>query len=266
MATKEANIVCRTPEEVQLIRESSLLVGKTLGEVKKHIAPGVNTLHLDKVAETFIRDFGAIPAFKNYSPSFGESPFPASLCISINEEVVHGIPSRERILQEGDIVSIDCGVLKDGFFGDSAYTFAVGEISAKKRRLMDVTRKALYLGIEKAIAGNRLGEISHAIQRHVENFGFSIVREMVGHGVGSRLHEPPEVPNFGRRRSGIRLKEGMVLAIEPMVNLGKRFIDTANDGWTIFAKDRQPSAHYEHCIVIGKEKAEILSTFEFIEN
>ena len=266
MATKEAKIICRTPEEVQLIKESSLLVGKTLGELRKHIVPGVNTRRLDDIAEAYIRDSGGVPAFKNYSPSFGESPFPASLCISINEEVVHGIPSTNRILQDGDIVSIDCGVLMNGYFGDSAYTFAVGEISAKKKRLMEVTRQSLYLGIEKAVAGNRLGEISHAIQRHVENFGFSIVREMVGHGVGSRLHEPPEVPNFGRRRSGIRLQEGMVLAIEPMVNLGKRFIDTAKDGWTIYAKDRQPSAHYEHCIVIGKEKAEILSTFEFIEN
>ena len=259
-------ITYKTREEIELIRESSLLVGKTLGELSRHIRPGVSTLELDRIAESFIRDHGGVPAFKDYDASFGETPFPNTLCTSINEVVVHGMPSDKVILQEGDIISIDCGVYKNGYFGDSAYTFAVGEVSSKKRRLMDVTRQALYKGIEKAVAGNRLGDISNAIQRHAETYGYSIVREMVGHGLGQQLHEPPEVPNYGRRRSGIKLSEGLVIAIEPMINMGKRFIKVANDGWTVYATDRQPSAHYEHCIVIGKNKAEILSTFEFIEN
>ncbi len=262
----KGNIIYRSREEIEKIKESSLLVGKTLGELSKHIAPGVPTIKLDEIAETFIRDHGAVPAFKDHNPSFSETPFPYSLCISVNEEVVHGMPSAHRILQEGDIVSIDCGVFMNGYYGDSAYTFKVGEIHSKKQKLLDVTRDSLYKGIEKARDGNRLGEISHAIQKHVETFGFSIIREMVGHGVGTSLHEPPEVPNFGKRRSGVKLKEGMVLAIEPMVNMGKRYIGTAQDGWTVFAKDKLPSAHFEHCIAIGKEGTEILSTFEYIEN
>ncbi|MEM6644469.1 MAG: type I methionyl aminopeptidase [Bacteroidota bacterium] len=256
----------KTPEEVELIRESSLLVGKTLGEVGKHVKPGVSTLELDEIAETFIRDHGATPAFKNYQASFGETPFPGTLCTSLNEEVVHGMPSAKQILKEGDIISIDCGVKLNGYYGDSAYTFAVGEISAKKKRLMEVTKTALYKGIEQAKVGNKLGDISNAIQRYVEGYGFSVVREMVGHGLGKNLHEAPEVPNYGRKRSGIPLQEGLVIAIEPMINMGKRFIKIAQDGWTVFSTDRQPSAHYEHCIVIQKDKAEILSTFEFIEN
>jgi len=256
----------KTEEEIELIRESSLLVGKTLGELKQHITPGVSTLKLDEIAETFIRDHGAIPAFKNHNPSFASSPFPGSLCISINEEVVHGMPAAQKALEEGDIVSIDCGVCLEGYYGDSAYTFAVGEISPKKKKLLEVTKEALLKGIQHAIAGKRLGEISYAIQKHVEQFGFSIVREMVGHGLGTNLHEPPEVPNFGRRRSGVKLQEGMVLAVEPMVNMGKRFIETASDGWTIYAKDHFPSAHFEHSIAVGKETVDILSTFEYIEN
>ena len=259
-------ITYKTREEIELIKESSLLVGKTLGELNRHIRPGVSTYELDRIAETFIRDHGGVPAFKDYDASFGETPFPFTLCTSINEQVVHGMPSDRVILKEGDIISIDCGVYKNGYFGDSAYTFAVGEVSSKKRRLMDVTRQALYKGIEKAVAGNRLGDISNAIQRHAETYGYSIVREMVGHGLGQELHEPPEVPNYGRRRSGLKLSEGLVIAIEPMINMGKRFIKVADDGWTVYATDHQPSAHYEHCIVIGKNKAEILSTFEFIEN
>lgn len=262
----EGAIIYKTPEEVELIRESSLLVGKTLGEVKKHIQPGVNTLKLDEIAEAFIRDHGAVPAFKNYDAGFADYPFPYSLCISVNEEVVHGMPSLGRDLLEGDIVSIDCGVLQNGYYGDSAYTFSVGEISAKKQRLLEVTKQSLYKGIEKAVAGNRVGDISNAIQRHVETYGYSIVREMVGHGLGKNLHEPPEVPNYGKRRSGLKLQEGLVIAIEPMINMGKRFIDTAEDGWTIFAKDRKPSAHFEHSIVIKNGKADILSTFDYIEN
>ncbi|MCB0855132.1 MAG: type I methionyl aminopeptidase [Bacteroidetes bacterium] len=262
----EGRVTLKTREEIELIRESSLLVGKTLGEVNKHIKPGVNTLKLDQIAEEFIRDNGGIPAFKDYNPSFGSSPFPYSLCISANEEVVHGMPGKNRYLKEGDIVSIDCGVYMNNYYGDSAYTFAVGEISPQKRRLMDVTKQSLYKGLEKAVAGNRLGDISNAIQRHAEAFGYSIVAEMVGHGLGRNLHEPPEVPNYGRKRSGLLLEEGMVLAVEPMINLGRRFIKIADDGWTVLATDRKPSAHYEHAIAIGKNKVDILSTFEYIEN
>lgn len=265
MSTKE-QVTYKTEEEIELIRESSLLVGKTLGELKKHIQPGVTTQKLDEIAEEFIRDHGAIPGFKDYAPSFGESPFPYTLCTSLNEEVVHGMPSSKVVLQEGDIISVDCGVLKNGYYGDSAYTFAVGEIPSKVSRLMQITKESLYLGIEKAIAGNRLGEISYAIQKHAERHGYSIVREMVGHGLGVNLHEPPEVPNHGKRRSGMKLQEGLVIAIEPMINLGKRHIKVGKDGWTVFATDRLPSAHYEHCIVVRKGKAEILSTFEYIEN
>jgi len=262
----QGKVTYKTPEEVERIRESSLLVSKTFGELKKHIRPGISTLELDQIAETFIRDHKAIPAFKNYNASFSDTPFPGSLCISINEEVVHGIPSARRFLKEGDIVSIDCGVLLNGYYGDSAYTFSVGEVSSKKRRLMQVTKESLYKGIEQAVEGKRVGDISYAVQKHAEAYGYSIVREMVGHGLGKRLHEPPEVPNFGRRKSGMKLKEGMVIAIEPMINMGRRFIDVAPDGWTIYAKDRQPSAHYEHSVLVGKNKAEILSTFEYIEN
>ncbi|MEM6345686.1 MAG: type I methionyl aminopeptidase [Bacteroidota bacterium] len=256
----------KTEEEIDLIRESSLLVGKTLGELSKHIRPGVNTLELDTIAETFIRDHGGVPAFKNYQPGFSDTPFPGSICSSVNEVVVHGMPSKTAVLKEGDIISVDCGVLLNGYYGDSAYTFPVGEISAKKRRLLEVTKQALYKGIEKAIAGNNVGDISNAIQRHAEAYGYSIVKEMVGHGLGKNLHEPPEVPNYGRRRSGMKLQEGLVLAIEPMINLGRRFIKVDKDGWTVFATDRQASAHFEHDVVIRKGKAEILSTFDYIEN
>ena len=221
---------------------------------------------LDEIAETFIRDHGGVPAFKDYAPSFGSSPFPYTLCISTNEEVVHGMPDAKRRLSEGDIVSIDCGVLLNGYYGDSAYTFAVGEINNKKRRLMQVTKEALYKGIEQAETGKRLGDISNAIQRHAELNGFSIVREMVGHGLGTKLHEPPDVPNYGRRRSGMKMQEGLVIAIEPMINQGRRQIRIGPDGWTVFASDMQPSAHYEHCIAIVGGKAEILTTFEYIEN
>ena len=266
MAVAEERVVYKTEEEIEKIRESSLLVGKTLGEVGKHVQPGVSTYELDQIAETFIRDHGAVPAFKDYKASFADIPFPGSLCTSVNEEVVHGIPSRKVILQEGDIISIDCGVLLNGYYGDSAYTFSVGKISSKKQRLLDVTKAALYKGIEKAVAGNRIGDVSNAIQRHAETYGYSIVKEMVGHGLGQSLHEPPEVPNYGRRRSGMKLKEGLVIAIEPMINMGRRFIKVAADDWTVFATDRHPSAHFEHAIVIRKDKADILSTFEFIEN
>ncbi|MCB9234261.1 MAG: type I methionyl aminopeptidase [Bacteroidia bacterium] len=261
------NIKIKQEQEIDLIRESSLLVGKTLGEVAKLIRPGVNTLMLDKVAEEFIRDHGGVPAFKNYPSGSEVPPFPFTLCISVNEEVVHGMPSAGKDLREGDIVSVDCGVLMNGYFGDSAYTFAVGEVSSKRKRLLRVTKESLYLGIEQARAGNFIGDVSQAIQFHAESHGYSIVREMVGHGIGQDLHEPPEVPNFGRKKTGIELKEGMVIAIEPMVNLGKRKIRVSNtDGWTVLASDGQPSAHFEHTVVIRKDKGEILSSFDYVES
>lgn len=257
-------IILKNEAEVELIRESSLLVGKALGEVSRLIKPGASTLDLDRIAEEFIRDNGGIPAFKNYPGGPGVAPFPGTLCLSLNEEVVHGIPSKDKVLMEGDIISVDCGVLKNGYFGDSAYTFAVGEISSKKQRLLKITEESLYKGLEKAVVGNRLGDISNAIQFHVESHGYSIVQEMVGHGIGKDLHEPPEIPNYGRRNTGPVLTEGMVFAIEPMVNLGKRRIVVLKDGWTVKTSDGMPSAHFEHTIVVRKDKCEVLSSHGFI--
>ncbi|HJN06000.1 MAG TPA: type I methionyl aminopeptidase [Bacteroidales bacterium] len=251
-------IYIKTDEEVELQRKSSLLVGKTLAEVAKIIRPGVTTIELDKVAETFIRDNGAEPGFKGYGG------FPATLCISINEEVVHGIPGN-REFQDGDIVSIDCGTLMNGFYGDSAYTFAVGEVDEKVLLLLEITKQSLYLGIEQAIVGKRVGDIGHAIQKYVEGFGYSVVRDLVGHGVGRNLHEKPEIPNYGRRGSGIKLKSGMCLAIEPMINLGVKEVVQDTDGWTIRTEDSQPSAHFEHDVVVRSGNADVLSTFEYIE-
>jgi len=251
-------IYYKSEEEIELIRESSLLVGKTLAEVAKHLKPGVETIHLDKVAEDYICSFGAKPGFKGYNG------FKHTLCVSINEEVVHGIPGK-RIIKEGDIVSIDCGVLMNGFYGDSAYTFAVGEVKPELKQLLNVTKDSLYRGIKVAIEGNRLGDIGYEIQTYVESFGFSVVRDLVGHGLGRNLHEKPEVPNYGKRGNGLKLQSGLVLAIEPMINLGVRNIVQDNDGWTIRTADRKPSAHYEHNIVVRRGKAEILSSFEEIE-
>lgn len=251
-------IVYKSEDEIALLRESSLLVGKTLAEVAKEIRPGVKTITLDKIAETYIRDHGAEPGFKGYNG------FQHTLCISINEEVVHGIPGN-RELVEGEIVSIDCGVYMNEFYGDSAYTFAVGEVSEDARHLMERTKESLYKGIEMAVEGKRLGDIGYAIQSYVESFGYSVVRDLVGHGLGRNLHEKPEVPNYGRRGTGAKLKEGMVLAIEPMINMGTRSVVQAKDGWTIRTADKLPSAHFEHDVAIRKENAEILSTFEFIE-
>ena len=251
-------IYYKTNEEVELIRESSLLVSKALAEVAKHIKPGVKAIVLDKIAEEFILDNNAQAAFKGYHG------FPNTLCISCNEQVVHGIPGNNE-LKDGDIISVDCGVLKNGFYGDSAYTFGVGEISEKVAKLLKVTKESLYHGIDKAVGGNRLGDISFAVQEHAEKNGFSVVRELVGHGLGRQLHEKPEVPNYGKRGSGIVLKEGLVIAIEPMINLGKRAVIQENDGWTIRTADRMPSAHFEHTIAIKQGKAEILSTFKYIE-
>ncbi len=251
-------ITIKTDEEVEIQRESSLLVGKTLAEVAKLIKPGIKTIELDKVAETFIRDNGAEPGFKGYGG------FPGTLCISVNEEVVHGIPGN-RELKDGDIVSIDCGTLKNGFYGDSAYTFAVGEVDDKILMLLQRTKESLYLAIEQAVVGKRIGDIGHAVQNYVEGFGYSVVRELVGHGVGRNLHEKPEVPNYGKRGSGIKLKSGMTLAIEPMINLGRKEVVQEDDGWTFRTVDRKPSAHFEHDVVVRNEKADILSTFEYIE-
>lgn len=248
----------KTKEEIELIRDSSLLVAKTLAEVASHIRPGIASIKLDQIAESFIRDHGAVPGFKGYQG------FPYTLCMSPNEVVVHGFPSKDE-LKEGDIVSIDCGVLKNGFYGDSAYTFAVGQIDEPVRRLLKTTYQCLNLGIEKAVEGNYLGEISSAIQKHAEKAGYSVVRELVGHGLGRELHEAPEVPNFVTRDKGPLLVEGLVLAIEPMINLGKRFVMQEKDGWTIRTSDRKPSAHYEHTVAVGKDKAIALSTFSYIE-
>ncbi|RLD38644.1 MAG: type I methionyl aminopeptidase [Bacteroidetes bacterium] len=248
----------KTEEEIELLRESSLLVGKTLAEVAKLIRPGLETIVLDNIAEEFIRDHDAEPGFKGYNG------FPYTLCISVNEQVVHGFPGHHPLL-EGDIVSIDCGVFKNGFYGDSAYTFAVGEIDDDVRLLMDRTKESLNKAIEVAVEGKRIGDIGHAVQSYVEQYGYSVVRDLVGHGLGRQLHEKPEVPNYGKRGTGIKLQEGMVLAIEPMINLGKRHVVQLRDGWTIQTADKSPSAHYEHDVVIRKEKAEVLSTFEYIE-
>ncbi len=259
-------VTIKTEEEIELIRESAMLVGRALGEVSRLLEPGISTLKLDQVAEECIRDHGGIPAFKDYKQSPVDAPFPGTLCVSVNEEVVHGFPLADKFLVDGDIVAVDCGVFMNGYYGDCAYTFGIGEVVSKKLRLMKVTNEALYKGLEKAVEGGFLGDVSHAIQFHVESHGYSVVREMVGHGIGSKLHEPPEVPNYGRKRSGLKLVEGMTLAIEPMVNLGRRKIVVESDGWTIRTSDRSPSAHYEHTIVVRKDQCEILSSHEFIVN
>ncbi|PIE86148.1 MAG: type I methionyl aminopeptidase [Bacteroidia bacterium] len=247
-------IFYKTQEEIELLRLSNQMVGKTLGEVAKVISDGISTMQLDTIAEEFIRDNHAIPAFKGYGG------FPGTLCISINEEVVHGIPSKSRIIKNGDVVSVDCGVLMNNYVGDSAFTFRIGETDEAVNKLLDVTKESLYKGIEQAVEGKRLGDIGSAIQKHVQKHGFSVVREMVGHGVGRHLHEDPQVPNYGKNGRGIKLKTGLVIAIEPMINMGKRNVYQKEDGWTIVAQDRKPSAHFEHTIAVQKGKADILST------
>jgi methionyl aminopeptidase len=251
-------IPIKTDEEIEIQRQSSLLVGKTLAEVAKLIRPGITTIELDKVAETFIRDNNAKPGFKGYNG------FPATLCISVNDAVVHGIPG-DQVLKDGDIVSVDCGVLMNGFYGDSAYTFPVGEVDENVLLLLQRTKESLYLAIEQTVAGKRIGDIGNAVQTYVESFGYTVVRDLVGHGVGKNLHEKPEVPNYGKRGSGIKLKSGMVLAIEPMINLGVKEVIQERDGWTIRTADSKPSAHYEHNVAVRNGKADILSTFEYIE-
>lgn len=248
----------KSDEEIEIQRISSLLVGKTLAEVAKALKPGIKTIQLDAIAEEFIRDHAAVPGFKGYGG------FPASLCISVNDEVVHGIPG-DRELIDGDIISIDCGTLLNGFYGDSAYTFGVGNVKKENLLLMQRTKESLYLAIEQAVAGKRIGDIGHAIQSYVEGYGYSVVRDLVGHGVGRNLHEKPEVPNYGRRGSGIKIKPGMVLAIEPMINLGVKQVVQDADGWTIRTADSKPSAHFEHDVAIRNGKADILSSFDEIE-
>ncbi len=251
-------IYLKTDEEIELLRASNMLVGKTLGEIAKAIKPGVTTLQLDKLAEEFIRDNGGIPGFLGYQG------FPNTLCTSVNEQVVHGIPNSTP-LEDGDVVSVDCGVLMNEFYGDSAYTFEVGNVKPEIKALLKATKESLYKGIEKAIAGNRIGDIGNAVQQYCEERGYTVVREMVGHGVGKNMHESPEVPNYGRRGNGTLLKPGMVIAIEPMINLGKRNIVQENDGWTIRTMDKKVSAHFEHTIAVQKNAADILSSFKFVE-
>jgi methionyl aminopeptidase len=250
--------IYKTEEEIELIRESSLLIGKTFAVLAPMVQPGVTTLQLDKAADEFIRDNGGFPGF------FGYNGYPNSICASVNNAVVHGIPS-DKPLESGDIVSVDIGVLKNGFFGDSAYTFAVGKISPEVQQLLEVTKKSLQLAIEQAVAGKRIGDIGYAVQQYTESFGFGVVRDLVGHGVGRNLHEAPEVPNYGRRGQGMQLLPGLVLAIEPMINMGTKHVKQLKDGWTIVTADGKPSAHFEHTVVVRKDKAEVLSTFELIE-
>lgn len=247
----------KTREQIELMRESALIVSRTLGEVARLIRPGVTPLELDKVAEQCIRDHGAIPGF------LGHSGFPNTLCTSVNEQVVHGIPTN-RPLQEGDIIAVDCGAIKNGWWGDHAFTFSVGEVSAEVRQLLTVTEESLYKGIEEIRTGNYTGDIGFAVQLHAERHGYGVVRELVGHGLGRDLHEDPELPNYGRRGKGKKLAEGMVLAIEPMINMGTRHVVTLNDGWTVVTKDGKPSAHFEHDVAIIDGRPEILSSFKFV--
>lgn len=252
----------KNDRDLERLRVAADLVARTLGEVARHVQPGATTRALDQVAETFIRDHGAVPAFKGYGPA--SNPFPATLCTSVNDVVVHGIPD-DRPLEEGDLVSVDCGVVLDGYFGDSAYTFAVGTPDPERARLCRTTYEALLLGVEAATAGNRVGDIGFAVQGHCEGAGYGVVRDLVGHGIGRSLHEEPSVPNFGRRGSGRKLRDGMTLCIEPMVNTGTAEVRTDPDGWTVRAADGGASAHYEHMVAVRRGGAEVLTTFRYIE-
>ena len=250
-------IKVKTAEEIELMRESALIVSKTLGMLAKEVKPGVSTLHLDALAETFIRDHGAEPGF------LGLYDFPNTLCMSPNAQVVHGIPNNKP-LEEGDIISIDCGALKNGFYGDHAYTFEVGTVSPEVKKLLEVTKASLYKGIEAFKAGNRVGDVGYAIQEYTEKHGYGVVRELVGHGLGTSMHEDPEMPNYGRRGRGKKFLEGMVVAIEPMTNMGTHRINQLKDGWTILTADGKPSAHFEHDVALVNGKPELLSTFDYV--
>ena len=241
------------------MRSANQLVGRTLGELAKHIAPGVTTLQLDKIAEEFIRDNGAVPAFLGYGG------FPNSICASVNEHVVHGIPSSKIVLKEGDVISVDCGTILNGFVGDSAYTFCVGEVDEEIRNLLKVTKEALYIGIQNAVQGKRIGDIGYAIQQYCESHSYGVVREFVGHGIGKEMHEDPQVPNYGKRGYGPLMKRGLCIAIEPMITLGDRQVIMESDGWTVRTRDRKCAAHFEHTIAVGAGEADILSSFKFIE-
>jgi methionyl aminopeptidase len=254
----------KTEDEIELMRQANLLVGKTLGELAKHIKPGVTTLQLDRIADEFIRDHGAIPTFKGFPNPYG-GPFPASICTSVNDVVVHGVPDNVTVLKEGDIISIDCGTLLNGFNGDSCYTFCVGEVRPEVKELLATTKESLYKGIENAVAGRHVGDISYAVQNHCEAKGYGIVRELTGHGIGREMHEDPQVPNYGRRGNGVMLKAGMCIAIEPMVTMGKRDIYLKEDKWSVCTRDGKPSAHFEHTVAVRQGKAEILSSFEEVE-
>lgn len=256
-------IFLKTDEEIELLRQANLLVGKTLAELAKIIQPGVTTRQLDKVADTFIRDHGAEPTFLGFPNPYG-GPFPASICTSVNDQVVHGIPN-DNPLEEGDIVSVDCGTLLNGFNGDSCYTFCVGEVSPEVLQLLKTTKESLYKGIEQAAPGRRLGDIGFAVQTHCEDKGYGVVREFVGHGIGREMHEDPQVPNYGRRGNGPQIKNGLCIAIEPMITLGSREIYMEQDRWGIKTRDHSVAAHYEHTIAVRKNGADILSSFEFIE-
>ena len=250
-------IVVKTKEEIELMRESALIVSKTLGVLAKEVKPGISTLELDKIAEEHIRDHGAIPGF------LGLYDFPNTLCMSPNNQVVHGFPTKDP-LKEGDIISIDCGALKNGFYGDHAYTFAVGEIDPETEKLLQVTKESLYVGIKEFKLGNRVGDVGYAIQKYCEDHGYGVVRELVGHGLGSKMHEDPEMPNYGRRGKGKKFIEGMVVAIEPMINMGTHRIKQHRHGWTITTLDNKPSAHFEHDVALVNGKPELLSTFAYV--
>ena len=260
-------IFLKTEDEIRLMREANQLVGATLAEVGKHIKPGVTTLQLDRIAEEFIRDHGAEPTFKGVPNPFGvDLPFPGSICTSVNDVVVHGIPSDSTVLKEGDIVSVDCGTLLNGYNGDSCYTFCVGEVAPEKKKLLKTTKAALYKGIEQAVAGNHVGDIGYAVQQYCEAEGYSVVRELTGHGIGRQMHEDPPIPNYGKRGDGILLKSGMCIAIEPMIIMGNRKLVLLPDKWSIATFDHSPAAHFEHTIAIRRGKAEILSTFSDIDD
>lgn len=260
------SIFLKTEDEIELMRQANSLVGKTLGELAKHIRPGVSTLELDRIADEFIRDHGAIPTFKGFPNPLGGCPFPGSICTSVNDVVVHGIPDSKTVLRDGDIISIDCGTLLNGFNGDSCYTFCVGEVSPEVAKLLSVTKDSLYKAIEVAKAGNHLGDIGNAVQDHCESHGYGVVRVLTGHGIGRNMHEDPQVPNYGKRGTGILLKTGMCLAIEPMVTLGDRKVMLMSDRWTIKTYDGKPSAHFEHTIALHRGTADILSSFSEIES
>lgn len=256
-------VYLKTEDEIELLRQANLLVGKTLGEIARMIKPGVTTRQIEKVADTFIRDSGAVPTFKGVPNPYG-GPFPACVCTSVNEQVVHGIPT-DKPLRDGDIVSVDCGTLLNGFNGDSCYTFCVGEVSDEVKKLLKTTKESLYLGIQAAIPGHRLGDIGYAVQTHCEEQGYGVVRELVGHGIGREMHEDPMVPNYGHRGNGMMIKNGLCIAIEPMITMGARDINLLEDGWTVVTRDGKPAAHFEHTIAIHHGKPDIMSSFEEVE-